>query len=365
MINSSVTGISGVSQNVANMPKPDKMTKFMRSKALAKICDVSAKNPVLTQALFSLGICLFLRPITNYAITDDKQDAAYASGHSIASGVIGTLWPLIIVTPITTAVAKVFKKPHKFLKPEIIKKFYPNVGIKEITRDGKTVKKVMTDLSGKMVRQDGSPLIKELVALTIENGDALGKAKEIEKRITKLTEFKGKLFDIAKEEKIARINNKIKSLEAQHAELMAKHNEFTANKIAFEKQNPKLYVDDVGVVRSREVFKTKDGKIQYDKKGNKIGCYVLKEDKTPVTEELERGINKESNMKDLLKWGVDILLAPPRALLTIACIPPVLSLLHIQKSKKPVAVVNTMKPIQGFDSFKKHLVSATDIKGGV
>ena len=131
--------------------KPDRLTRFLRSNSLGKTCEAAYNNPVLTNSLFSLAICCFARPLTNYATTPDKKDAAYASGHSISSGGIGTLWSLAIATPIAGAVGMVLKKPQKYLKPSMIKKLFPSVGIKEVVKDGKKIEEVMINAKGNMI----------------------------------------------------------------------------------------------------------------------------------------------------------------------------------------------------------------------
>lgn len=306
--------------------RPDRMTRFFKNKWVGKVCDTAADNPVITQSLFSLAICCGARPATNYATTPNKKDAGYASCHSISSGLMGTVWSLLIATPIAAAIGLVLKKPQKFLSPELIKKLYPNVGIEEIIQNGKKIKRVMTNKNGKMLRQNGTELLTELEPLKIKNGDAAEKLEALNKKLSKTKK-----------------QSKIDKLKLEKAELEQKLEEFKQEKLKFEQENPDLYVDPSGVVRSRTVFKTKDGKFQIDdkdgsksvtgKKGDKIGC-VVQADKTPVTEEMEQGINREQNMKSIINWIPDILLAPPRAWLTIKLIPPLLKVLGIEKSKK-------------------------------
>lgn len=318
--------ISRAAANVAH--KPDMTTRFLKNKWVGKVCEAAAENPVLTSSLFSLAICCGARPITNYATTPNKKDAGYASCHSISSGTIGTIWALAIATPLAAAVGLVLKKPQKFLKPEVIKKFYPSVGIEEVMQNGKKVKKVMTNAKGELIRQDGSVLMKGLEPLKIKNADA---AKRIE-------EINEKLKTTKKQAKIDRLN-------AEKVELEQKLVDFHKEKEAFEAANPNLYVDKNGVARSKDVLKTKEGKYQIDedgsrsltgKAGDKIGCAVLG-DKTPITEEIEYGANKEKNITEICKWAPDILLAPFRAALTIKMIPPLLKMIGVEKSKKPAA----------------------------
>ena len=311
--------------HATKVKKPDMMTRIMKSNFLGRVCEAADDNPVLTNSLFSLAICCFARPITNYLTTPDKKDAAYASGHSISSGGIGAAWSFAIMTPIAGAVGAILKKPQKYLKPSMIKKLFPSVGIEEVMENGKKIQRVMTNAKGNMIRKDGTEILRNMEPLKIKNGDAVGKLKEVEKKLGKTKK-----------------QSKIDKLNEEKASLLEKIEEFKAEKVKFEQENPNLYVDSNGVVRSRTVFKTKDGKYQIDndgsrsisgKKGDKMGC-VVQEDKTPITEEIENGAQKERNLATIFKWIPDTLLAVPRAYLTIIAIPPILKVLGLKKAPK-------------------------------
>ena len=290
-----------------------RLNKFLSSPTLGKVLDVAADNPTLFQAGFSLALCCIARPITNFIVTKDKQDATYASCHSISSGVIGFLWPLIFVNPLAGGVKKIMKNPVKYLKPETIKKFYPNVAMEDILdKAGKKIgSKIKVNEAGEMLRKDGSVLLKELEPKVIYN---------------------------------------------------------EAEKVAFEKAHPDLYVSTGGVVRSRSVFQTEKGIIKLDAKGERIGCPV-QSDLTPITEEMEIGIRKEQNVKNFVNMVPDILLAPPRAALTIALIPPILkNVFGVKKSDKSAKAAQVAN--NGTTNFKANTVASTSVfanfkKGGI
>lgn len=264
-----------------------RLNRFLSSPGLAKVLDVAADNPTLCQAGFSLALCCIARPITNFIVTKDKQDATYASCHSISSGVIGFIWPMIFVNPLSGAVKRVMKNPVKYLKPETIKRFYPNVGLEDVLdQAGKKIgSKVRVNAKGEMLRKDGTVLLKELEPKMIYG---------------------------------------------------------EAEKALFEAEHPDLYVSNGGVVRSRKIFQTEKGKVKIDAKGNKVGCPV-QGDLTPITEEMEIGIKKEQNVKNIVNMVPDIILAPPRAALTIALIPPILkNVFGVHKGgKKPQSTEST------------------------
>ena len=258
--------------------KGERLKKAMQNPVLHKVLETAAENQLMTNATYALALCCIARPITNYAVTKDKQDAGYASSHSIASGIMGFVWPMIFATPIAMGIRQITKNPHKFLKPARVKQFYPNVKvIDELDAAGKKIgEKIATNAEGKMLRKDGKVLGQSLEPKMIYG-------------------------------------------EAERA--------------AFEAENAGFYVDKGGVVRSRSVFKTEGGQFKLDKDGNKIGCAV-QEDLNPITEEMEIGVKKEQNVQKFINMVPDTILAIPRAWLTIKLIPPILKGLGIQKSQK-------------------------------
>lgn len=258
--------------------KGERLKKAMQNPVLHKVLETAAENQLMTNATYALALCCIARPITNYAVTKDKQDAAYASSHSIASGIMGFVWPMIFATPIAMGIRQITKNPHKYLKTARIKQFYPNVKvIDELDAAGKKIgEKIATNAEGKMLRKDGKVLGQSLEPKMIYG-------------------------------------------EAERA--------------AFEAENAGFYVDKGGVVRSRSVFKTEKGQFKLDKDGNKIGCAV-QEDLNPITEEMEIGVKKEQNVQKFINMVPDTILAIPRAWLTIKLIPPILKGLGIQKSQK-------------------------------
>lgn len=263
--------------NAGNGSSSNMTTKFLKSKTVGKICETAAKSPVVCQSVFSLLICCLARPATNMITTKDKKDASYASCHSISSGLMGFAWSMVISTPIALAMGAILKKPQGFLNKNLIKKLYPAVGIKKsVNKAGKTVEELMVDSNKNLLRQNGTLLSRSIEPLKVE----AEKAPE------------------------------------------------------FIKNHPNLTVDKHGVVRSTDTFQTKDGKFIM-KDGHKVGCAVQKADMTPITEEVELGIKKEQNMSTLMNWIPDIVLAPPRAMLTVALIPWFLkNVFGIEKAKK-------------------------------
>lgn len=255
----------------------ERLKKAMRNPVLHKVLETAADDQLMINATYALALCCIARPITNYAVTKDKQDAAYASSHSIASGIMGFIWPLIFATPIAIGLKQITKNPQKFLKPDRIKQFYPNVKIiEELDAAGNKIKKVATNAEGQMLRNDGKVLDQSLEPKMIYG-------------------------------------------ETERA--------------AFEAENAGFFDDKNGVVRSKTVFQTEKGIYKLDKDGNKIGCAV-QEDLNPITEDMEIGVKKEQNVQKFINMVPDTVLAIPRAFLTIKLIPPILKGLGIQKKPK-------------------------------
>ena len=337
----------------ATTKKPDMVTRFMKNGLVGKICETAAENPVMCQSIFSLAICCGARPVTNMITTKDKKDASYASCHSISSGVMGFVWPLIFATPLAAAVKMIAAKPQKFLKPETIKKFYPTVGLEKVMKNGKETLRVMTNSKGEMLRENGTKLLTNLEPLKLKGeAEAAGKIKKLTEKLAKTKSESKKL-----------------KIQSQIEDFRIKQQEFEAEKAAFEAMNPKLYVDvDTGVIRSREFFKTENGQFALNDKGEKIGCAIQKpEDKKaldrvlagkqeaeilPITEDMEIGKNKEDNIKSIINWVPDILLAPPRAMLTIELIPRFLKLFGMEKQKKSAPTKDGTQQTQNNTTFK-------------
>ena len=295
-------------------PKVSRTTKFLRSKTLGKVLDVAADNQALCSSLFALGICLGPRPATNFAITKDKQDATYASCHSISSGIIGYLWPLAFVTPIALSMKKVAKNPTKYLKAETIKKFYPNVQTKEVFEEGKSVLKVVTNDAGKMVDKEGRELFKGHEPLMVYN-------KEVQAR------FNANYPNHYVDEKTGVVRSKLVP-KTKEGKVEFKD----GNQVGASIQAKNYEVCEDGVLRIFE--KDKNGEFILDEAGERIGHVVEESDLSAITEEMEIGARKEQNVQKIVNMVPDILLAPFRASLTIALIPPVLKLFGIKKSDK-------------------------------
>lgn len=294
----------------------DFTTRFMQSETLGRVLDVAAENQTLCQSLFALAICVGPRPVTNFIVTEDKQDATYASCHSISSGGVGFIWPLIFATPIAVGLKRIAKEPAKYLKAETIKKFYPTAKItEELAEDGKTlIKKVATNEKGQILRKDGSVLCTDLEPLMAYGERA---QKGFEANYPNYYVDKG---GVIRSRIVPKTENGVIKLDKD------------GNQIGAAVQTKDYMVDKHGVVKLYE--KDKQGNILLDENNKKIGQTISESELTPITEEMEIGSKKEQNVNKFINMVPDIVLAPFRASLTIALIPPLLGTFGIRKSDK-------------------------------
>ena len=291
-------------------------TRFMQNETFGKILDVAAENQTVCQSLFALAICVGPRPVTNFIVTKDKQDATYASCHSISSGGVGFIWPLVFATPIAVGLKRIAKNPVKYLNPEIIEKFYPTVGVKEtLAEDGKTViKEILTNEKGQMLRKDGTVL-----CTSNEPMMAYGeRAKEgFEANYPNHYVDKG---GVVRSKLVPKTEGGVIKLDKD------------GNQIGTAVQTKNYMVDKHGIVKLYE--KDANGNIKLDANNKKIGQTIPESELTPITEEMEIGAQKEQNVNKFINMVPDIILAPVRASLTIALIPPLLGAFGIKKRDK-------------------------------
>ena len=83
---------------------------ILTSKWFNKLTKYSYDHNVATNALIALGLAGVLRPATIMTLPGkkDKEDKIYASGHSMASAILGFVASVIITSPLDEAVKKLF-----------------------------------------------------------------------------------------------------------------------------------------------------------------------------------------------------------------------------------------------------------------
>ncbi len=87
------------------------MDKILSSKWFGKFTKYSEEHNVATSALIALVLAGMLRPATIMALPGDKDkdDKIYASGHAVASGIIGFIISTIATSPFDESIKKLFE----------------------------------------------------------------------------------------------------------------------------------------------------------------------------------------------------------------------------------------------------------------
>ena len=88
-----------------------------------KFLKYSYEHNVSTSALVALGLAGVMRPATIMALPGekDREDKIYASGHSMASAILGFVASTIITSPLDDSIKKIFGDPQKYGSKKIAK----------------------------------------------------------------------------------------------------------------------------------------------------------------------------------------------------------------------------------------------------
>lgn len=111
--NGSFTGKSETAVNIVQKVKAwfqNSLTNTFRKKWFNKFLTYTNDHNVATSALVALGLAGVMRPATILALPGkkDKEDKIYASGHSMASAILGFVASVIVTSPLDGAVKKIF-----------------------------------------------------------------------------------------------------------------------------------------------------------------------------------------------------------------------------------------------------------------
>ncbi|MBO6273325.1 hypothetical protein J6O48_11175 [bacterium] len=308
--------------------KGSKLMRFMQNETLGKVLDVAADNQTLCQSLFALAICVGPRPVTNFIVTEDKQDALYASCHSISSGGVGFVWPLVFATPIAAGLKRIGKNPAKYLNAKTIEKFYSGVAFKEVEKNGKKIKEVVTNEAGQMLRKDGSVYLSSQEPLMLYNQ---GQQELFRKKYP--NHYVESKTNVVRKKPVQRPDGGWDHIQTEKGVGKFKIKGDIAYPVGNPIQAKNFAMDEEGYLRA----------IEFDKKGNvildenkkpRLGAIIEEKDLIEITEEMEIAHKKEQNVHKFINMVPDILLAPARASLTIALIPPILNAFGIKKSDK-------------------------------
>lgn len=144
-----------------------KGSKILESNWFQNLTEYSDNHNVSGSALAALLLAGIMRPVTIMSLPGkkDKDDKIYASGHSMASGVIGFVISTILTSPFDESIKKYFKNPNKYapqrLNTKSAKK--PQVTVERL-------KKASSYLKGKLEKEKTAkyyqPLLKKFTAQT-------------------------------------------------------------------------------------------------------------------------------------------------------------------------------------------------------
>ena len=122
-------------------PAANFLDKMLKSEWLKKFVAYSQQHNISTSALIALVLAGILRPATIMALPGDKDkdDKVYASGHAIASGIIGFVVSTIITSPFDESIVKIFEQ-GKFQR-EKLKKMTSRISELQKLADSDTITK--------------------------------------------------------------------------------------------------------------------------------------------------------------------------------------------------------------------------------
>ncbi len=130
-----------------------------------KLLSFTNDHNVATSALVALGLAGVMRPVTIMALPGkkDKEDKIYASGHSMASAILGFVASVILTSPLDGAVKKIFSGNGslngKDGKPQVFSKKLAELLEKEKALEVKANKR---DEAGKIVYKEAREAYKAI-----------------------------------------------------------------------------------------------------------------------------------------------------------------------------------------------------------
>lgn len=162
---------TGKSEAAATVMKKTFGDKILTSRWFNSLINAAEAHNVATGALIALGLAGILRPATTMALPGkkDKEDKIYASGHAIASGVMGFAVSTALTSPLDDAFTKSFEASEKL------------AGLKPIAAEkGETV-----ELLEKRASKQLTDMLKKIKEYEQMGKNALKENKDLAKFLTK------------------------------------------------------------------------------------------------------------------------------------------------------------------------------------
>lgn len=124
-------------------PQRMKGDDFKNGSFFNKLLDV-ANYETVVQAAMAAAICIVLRPLTILSIPTkkNKEDNIYASAHSISSGTVGLITTALLTTPFKAGANYTMRVLRKHLNTKTLERLYPHLDTNSIWKDAaKTIRK--------------------------------------------------------------------------------------------------------------------------------------------------------------------------------------------------------------------------------
>ncbi|MBR6099356.1 hypothetical protein IKP85_06385 [bacterium] len=271
------------------------MEKIMDSRAFNWLTGFAGEHNVAAASLIALFLAGGLRPAITISLPGKKdlEDKIYAAGHSMASGVIGFGFSTLITTPIDSGIKFIYKDAKKMRKED-----YDKLTVKEladyIRKNNLTPEKIADKMeSDKLSKEDilkqlkdnsGNPISHEKMAQFIK--DNKGQIIPLKKFVIK--EIKDKNGNV--------IETKV---------LYPGYLKIVADKVDKVNELKHLLATTTDIMEKENLMK-----------------------QIKNLENHMKGI--DTTMHNISEWAIAI----PRAMLTIALIPPILKyVFHVEKGK--------------------------------
>ena len=397
--------IESTKEDIKKIAEKDK-NKNPNGGLFDRILRGTEKHEVFITAAIAAVLCCAVRPVTLILMSlfgdeKDKQNYKYQIAHSMSSGVFGLIFPFLFINPLAHGYNHAKAHPEKFLKAkndeEYVKKFldrYPQADPKTIIKDGvrqslENIKDTSgNNLMGEIKNVMMIPLPKHISEISdetlqkifpevqlagrenLETANALidkagnkidypktldGLCIAIEGEKDKVDYFPLKYIkDSVLEEYFPDLDIK-STLDANKKRLnLNEWKNLKGEKFEFDKDL--LYVSDwnetmkeipliTGTTRKDMV---KEGLTKKKKEEVKYATYQKNgkdgELGTEITQEMVNKARASEVQDKLGGWLGDIVLAYPRATLTIVLIPFILKhILHVEKAKKEPEVATPAK----------------------
>ena len=116
------------------------LDRILKSNWFGKFTKYSHDHNISTSALIALVLAGVMRPATIMSLPGkkDKEDKIYASGHAMASGILGFVVSTIITSPFDESIKKVFDPKKGFAKGKF-KEITEKISALEAQKEAKTI----------------------------------------------------------------------------------------------------------------------------------------------------------------------------------------------------------------------------------